>query len=36
LESNEDYAEYQGYTDIHGLRDVIRQALAMSIIDDAR
>jgi nucleotidyltransferase substrate binding protein (TIGR01987 family) len=29
-----DYAEYQGYTDIRGSRDAIRQALAINIIDD--
>ena len=29
-----DYAEYQGYTDIHGSRDAIRKALEMGIIDD--
>ena len=31
-----DYLEYQGYTDIHGSRDAIRQALAVGIIDDGR
>jgi nucleotidyltransferase substrate binding protein (TIGR01987 family) len=31
-----DYAEYQGYTDIRGSRDAIRQALAINIIDDGR
>ncbi|MCL2097199.1 MAG: nucleotidyltransferase substrate binding protein [Bacteroidales bacterium] len=29
-----DYAEYQGYTNIRGSRDAIRQALAINIIDD--
>lgn len=29
-----DYAEYQGYTDIHGSRDAIRKALEMGIIED--
>ncbi|MDR1759421.1 MAG: nucleotidyltransferase substrate binding protein [Fibrobacter sp.] len=29
-----DYAEYQGYTDIHGSRDAIRKALEINIIDD--
>jgi len=31
-----DYAEYQGYTDIRGLRDAIRKALEMGLIDDRR
>ena len=30
-----DYAEYQGYTEVRGLRDAFRQALQMGIIDDA-
>ena len=29
-----DYAEYQGYTDIHGSRDAIRKALEMNTIND--
>jgi nucleotidyltransferase substrate binding protein (TIGR01987 family) len=29
-----DYAEYQGYTNIQGSRDAIRQALVMNIIND--
>lgn len=29
-----DYAEYQGYIDIRGSRDAIRQALQMGIIDN--
>ena len=29
-----DYAEYQGYINIRGSRDAIRQALAINIIDD--
>lgn len=29
-----DYAEYQGYADIHGSRDAIRKALEMGIIED--
>ncbi len=28
-----DYAEYQGYTDIHGSRDAFRKGLQMGIID---
>lgn len=28
-----DYAEYQGYTDIHGSRDALRKGLQMGIID---
>jgi nucleotidyltransferase substrate binding protein (TIGR01987 family) len=31
-----DYAEYQGYINIRGSRDAIRQALAINIIDDAQ
>lgn len=31
-----DYAEYQGYTDIHGSRDAIRKALEIGIIDNKR
>ncbi len=31
-----DYVEYQGYTNIGGSRDAIRQALAINIIDDAQ
>jgi nucleotidyltransferase substrate binding protein (TIGR01987 family) len=30
-----DYAEYQGYTDIRGSRDAIRNALSINIINDA-
>ena len=30
-----DYAEYQGYTDVRGSRDALRQALQMGIINDA-
>lgn len=29
-----DYAEYQGYTEIHGSRDAIRTSLQMGVIDD--
>lgn len=28
-----DYAEYQGYTEIHGSRDAMRKALEMELID---
>lgn len=31
-----DYAEYQGYTDIRGLRDAFRKAFEMGIITDKR
>jgi nucleotidyltransferase substrate binding protein (TIGR01987 family) len=31
-----DYAEYQGYTDIHGSRDAIRKALEIDMINDGR
>ena len=30
-----DYAEYQGYTDVRGSRDALRQALQMGLINDA-
>ena len=32
----EDYAEYQGYTDIRGSRDAFRKAFEMGIITDKR
>ncbi len=31
-----DYAEYQGYSDIHGLCDAIRKALEINLIFDRR
>ncbi len=31
-----DYLEYQGYTDIRGSRDALRQALAVGLLDDGR
>ena len=31
-----DYAEYQGYTDVRGSRDAIRNALEINLIDDKR
>lgn len=31
-----DYAEYQGYTDIHGARDAFHKAFEMGIITDKR
>ena len=30
----QDYAEYQGYTDVRGSRDAVRKALEMNLIDD--